>query len=587
MNIIGYFQGIDPAACLLSDGEVVAYVEEERLVRIKHAAGLFPIRSIAYCLDEAGVTLADVDCFAYGWNAPAYSDGTMARFYEHVNRIHPPDESTRAWQRRNLAWFHRDRLRGTLEQQLSRHFGDRPLPELRFYAHHRAHAVTAFHCSPFDEALVLTIDGSGDQHCAVVWHGQGRELWPLHETTIPNSLGWFYAAVTEYLGFEAYDGEYKVMGLAAYGRENPRLREALEKVVAPGPLGWDFVVDPSFIHHGAHSFSERFTDALVDLLDVPPRLGPGAIEPAHEDLAYEAQLLLEEHVLRLAGHFRERSGLSRLCIAGGVGLNVKMNSRLHRSGLFDDVFAFPIPSDSGTAVGAAAGVFQDATGARVQPLQHVYWGPGYDDAAIEQHLRSCGLDYREPEDIAEDTADLLANGRVVAWFQGRLEGGPRALGGRSILADPRDVRSRDRVNAAIKFREYWRPFCPSLTEESAARYLRQPANAPFMILAFEAANEAIDQIPAVVHVDRTMRVQTVSERSSPAYYRLLKAFERRTGVPVLLNTSFNVKGEAIVCSPRDALRTFWSTGIDALAIGRFLVTKPQAPVTLAPEEACR
>jgi carbamoyltransferase len=581
MNIVGYFHGIDPAACLLSDGEVVAYVEEERLVRIKHAADRFPIRSIAYCLDEAGLTPGDVDCFAYGWNADAYSDGTMQAFYETVNRTHPPDEATLAWQRRNLAWFHRDRLRSTLQRQLLRHFGTRSEPVVRFYPHHRAHAVTAFHCSPFDEALVLTVDGSGDQHCAVVWHGRGLDLRPLHETFIPNSLGWFYAAITEYLGFAAYDGEYKVMGLAAYGRPDERLRAALAKVVSAGPNGYDYAVDPTYLHHGAHTYSERFTDALVDLLDLPPRPETAPIEAVHEDLAFEAQRLLEEHVVRLVAHFRAQTGLRRLCVAGGVGLNVKLNSRLYASGLFDDVFVFPIPSDSGTALGAAAGVHQDATGGRVAPLAHLYWGPGYDDAAIEAQLRSCGLAYRRSDDICEDTAALLADGQVVAWFQGRLEGGPRALGGRSILADPRSGASRERVNAAVKFREYWRPFCPSLTVEAADTYLERPTAAPFMILAFDATAAAARDVPAVVHVDGTTRPQTVDARTNPRYHRLLEAFARRTGVPVLLNTSFNVKGEAIVASPRDALRTFWSTGLDALAIGSFLVTKPHAPGDVA------
>ena len=363
-------------------------------------------------------------------------------------------------------------MRGILERQLTKHFGSRSVPELRFYPHHHSHAVTAYHYSPFDEALVLTIDGSGDQHCAVVWHGRGGELVPLHEVTIPHSLGWFYAAITEYLGFDAYDGEYKVMGLAAYGRENSQLREALAKVVSPGPHGWDYVVDPTFIHHGAHSFSDRFTDALVDLLDVTPRLGGAPLEGVHEDLAFETQRLLEDHVLRLATYFRERTGLRNLCIAGGVGLNVKMNSRLYLSGLFDDVFAFPIPNDSDTDIGAGAGLYQDATGACVAPLEHIYWGSEWSDDDIEVQPRSCGLDYRACDGVAEDTAELLAQGKAVAWFQGRLEGGPRALGGGSFLADPRDVASRDRVNGAIKVCEYWRPFCPSLTKEPAATYLQ-------------------------------------------------------------------------------------------------------------------
>jgi carbamoyltransferase len=461
------------------------------------------------------------------------------------------------------------------------------VPALVFYPHHRTHAAAAFYLSPFEEALVLTLDGSGDGECTALWRGLRASLDPIHEIDIPNSLGWFYAAVTEYLGFEAYDGEYKVMGLAAYGRENPEVRRRLAEVVREGPSGFDYEVDPHFIHHGPHTFSERFTDSLVDLLGLPPRQGPRPIEPIHEDIAFEAQRLLEETVLRLLAHFRRETGLGRLCIGGGVGLNVKMNSRIQRSGLFDEVFAFPIPNDSGLAIGAAVGLWVDRCRRRPSPLKHLYLGPSWSDDDIEQQVKSCGLTYRKCEDISFETARILADGKVVGWFQGRLEGGPRALGGRSILADPRRIEARDRVNTAVKFREYWRPFCPSLTEEAAARYLVEPSAAPFMIQAFEATEEARRRTPAVVHVDGTMRPQTVDPESNPRYYRLLKAFEARTGVPVLLNTSFNVKGEAIVCSPRDALRTFWSTGLDALAIGSFLIEKPATPLATRPEDVLR
>ena len=587
MNIIGYFHGIDPAACLLVDGRLVAYVEEERLVRVKHADGLFPIRSIEYCLKAGGLDLEDVDCFAYGWNAPAYSDGTMAAFYEAVNAARPPNDDTLAWQRRNLSWFHQDSLTERLRRELVRHFGVEKVPPLRFYPHHRSHAVTAYHFSPHDEALVLTIDGSGDEHTTVVWEGRDGSLEPLWEGTIPHSLGWFYAAITEYLGFRAYDGEYKVMGLAAYGRPSEAFRDKLAEVVAVGPEGFDFAVDPRFIHHGGHTYSDRFTDALVDLLGVPPRLGSAPIEPIHEDLAHEAQALLEETVLRLVGHFQQQTGLRRLCISGGVGLNVKMNSRLQRSDLFDEVFAFPIPSDSGCGMGAAAGIWQDETGQRVEPLTHLYLGPSFSDAEIEETLALCGVDYRVCDDVADETARLLAAGKVVGWFQSGIEGGPRALGARSILADPRDVASRDRVNGAIKFREYWRPFCPSMTEEAAGRYLVGCDRASYMIMAFEATEAADDEIPAVVHVDNTVRVQTVDADSNPRYRALLEAFETRAGVPVVLNTSFNVKGEAIVNTPRDALRTFWSTGLDALAIGSCIVEKPAEPRRVEPEDALR
>ncbi len=587
MNIIGYFQGDDPAACLVVDGEVVAYIEEERLIRYKHARGVFPVRSIDFCMKKAGLTLKDIDCFAYGWNVPAYTDGTVNAFFEKVNEQYPPDEATRAWQRFVVSWFSEDRARERLRKALVKFYGETDIPELRPYPHHASHAVSAFFLSPFDEALVFTVDGSGDHQCATLWCGSRDRLRLLYEVPIPHSLGWFYAAITEFLGFEAYDGEYKVMGLAAYGRENPVLRAALERVVREGRNGWDYEVDPRYIHHGPHTYSDRFTDHLVELLGIAPRQGMTPLESVHEDLAFEAQRMLEERVVRLLGHFRAETGLRNLCIAGGVGLNVKMNSRIYRSGIFDDVFIFPVPSDSGTSIGAALGVYHEATGKRPEPLRHVFWGTSYSDEEIELQVRSCGLAYRACDDIAEAAADLLASGKVVAWFQGAMEGGPRALGGRSILADPRSDESRDRVNAAIKFREYWRPFCPSLTTESAGRFMKMSKPAPYMILAFEATEEASNRVPAVVHVDGTMRVQTVDQATNPRYYRLLKAFERRTGVPVLLNTSFNIKGEAIVSSPRDALRTFWSTGIDALAIGSCLIMKPETPLRLEPEDVIR
>ncbi len=592
MNSIGYFHGIDPAACLVRDGELVAFVEEERLIRHKHADGVFPLRSIAFCLERGGLELADVDRFVYGWDGPRYADrgpAGMRAFYERTNRDHPPDAGTRAWQERNLSWFAAPALARRLAEKLTRHFGVAPerQPPLAFCPHHLAHAAAAFYLSPLEEALVLVVDGSGDSDTTSLWRGAGATLEPVERLDIPHSLGWFYAAMTEYLGFSAYDGEYKVMGLAAYGRPDERLRRRLAEVLAPGPRGFDYTLDPAFIHHGEHTYSGRFTDRLVTHLGVAPRLGGAPIEDVHQNLAYETQRALEETVLRLLEHFRGATGLADLAIGGGVGLNVKMNSRIAASGLFRHIVPFPIPSDSGLGIGAALALEVAASGQRPAPLEHVYLGPAYSDGEIETQLRSCGLAYRRADDVAEDAAELLAAGKVVAWFQGALEGGPRALGGRSILADPRRVESRDRVNAAIKFREYWRPFCPSVAEEAAPRFLAGAGRAPFMILAFDATDEARRAVPGVVHVDGTVRAQTVDAESNPAYRRLLAAFERRTGVPVVLNTSFNIKGEAIVCSPRDALRTFFSTGIDALAIGPFLIEKACEPLPVAPEEVIR
>ncbi len=578
MNIVGYLHGRDPSACLLRDGKIVAYVEEERLIRQKHATGIFPIRSIELCLKQGGVSPRDVDCFAFGYDAPRFSNGEIANFYESINRTYPPDPATRSWQLTNLRKHSIAALQSRLDFELLRHFGTKERNLLRFYPHHRAHAAAAFHLAPFDEGLVLILDGSGDHQCTTIWHGCGNVLNLLYEINIPHSLGWFYSAATEYLGFEAYDGEYKVMGLAAYGRPNAVLRKAISCMLASGPAAFDYTLECKYIHCGPHSYSGRFTDHLIDLLGFPPRSQYEPLTAVHEDFAYETQLSLEETVLRLLRHFRRITGLKNLCVGGGVAQNVKMNGRIHDEQLFDQIFIFPIPSDSGTSVGAALGVFQDETGRLPsERFSHVYWGPSYSDAEIETELLSCGVPYQRVENIIEITAVLLCSGHIVGWFQGGMEGGPRALGARSILADPRSAKSRDLVNQAIKYREYWRPFCPSLTEESAFRFVKSPCSAPFMIMAFAATDEASDAIPAVVHVDGTMRVQTVDPTSNPQFYQLLKAFEAKAGVGVLLNTSFNIKGEPMVCSPKDALRTFWSTGLDALAIGNFLLTKPITP----------
>jgi carbamoyltransferase len=577
----------DPSAAIVEDGDVVAFVEEERLVRNKHASSYFPAGAVKWVLHAAGLGLRDLDGITIGWDCGMHADGRLAAHFDWINQSYPPTAFDVAYQQKRLSSFTPQRYGSMITRNLRRLFGDGGMPPLIYVPHHLAHAVMAYYHSGFGDSLVLVVDGSGEAATCTWWAARQGKLELLHEVRTPHSLGWFYSAFTEFLGFDAYDGEYKVMGLAAYGRPNQRFRAALEQMVPVAADGWTYHVDPKYIHHGPHTFSGRFTDHLVSLIGMQPRQGPIPLTAIHEDLAFEAQRLLEDRVLRLVRHFRETTGRRNLCLAGGVALNVKMNSHIRRSGLFDEIFVFPIPSDSGTAIGAAAGVYHELTGRRAKPIEHLYFGPEYSDEEIELQISSCGLSYRVCDDIAAATADLLVQGKVVGWFQGRMEGGPRALGGRSILADPRSIESRDRVNAAIKFREYWRPFCPSLLEEKAHRFVRNAAPAPFMITAFDATEEASELCPAIVHVDQTMRVQTVNGHGHPRFHQLLEAFEKRTGVPVLLNTSFNIKGEAIVCSPRDALRTFCSTGLDALAIGRCLVEKPHKPTFLAPEDVIR
>ena len=573
---LGIFEGhFDPAVAIVRDGKVLAYAEEERHIRYKHAPQLYPANALKYCLESLGATIEDIEAVGINWNVRAYSDGTMRKFFDDIRRQYSVDARTISWQNMVLGHFSEAAVRARHEDQWRRLFGDKRFPPLHPVPHHYTHAFHACHQSPFDRSICLTVDGSGDQHCSVVWRHEGERIQPIREITMPHSLGWVYAAFTEYLGFQAYDGEYKVMGLAAYGRPDSGLKERLEQVVNVAPDGVEYRVDPSYIHYGRHSYSERYTDRLIELLGRMPRLPDEKITPWHEDLAYAVQAALEEAVERLVRAAVRETGIHIVCVGGGVGLNVKMNSRLFMDSEVEDLFAQPLCSDGGAAVGAALAACYERTGSRPQPLRDLALGLEESNESIERALRIAHLEYERPRDICEAVARELAGGRIVGWFQGRMEAGPRALGQRSILADPRVAANRDRVNAIIKFREYWRPFCPSMTAEAASRYFEVCTDAPFMIVSFPANERLKREAPAVVHIDGTSRVQFVHQKVLPRFHRLLQSFAELTGVPVLLNTSFNVKGEPIVCTVHDALRTFWSTGLELLAVGDFLIRKPK------------
>jgi carbamoyltransferase len=392
---------------------------------------------------------------------------------------------------------------------------------------------------------------------------------------MPHSLGWVYAAFTEYLGFRAYDGEYKVMGLAAYGQPNEELASKVARVLRLDLDEVEYRVDPRYIHYGSHRYSGRYTDALVDLFGHEPRLPTAETTRWHEDLAYAVQDALETSVERLVRWAVSSCGIDSVCISGGVGLNIKMNSRIYHMPEVADFFAHPLCADSGAAAGSALVACYRATGAEPEKLSTLALGNEQDEGGIRAVLDTAKLDYVRAPDLCQTVADELAAGKIVGWFQGRMEAGPRALGQRSILADPRCVGNRDRVNSVIKFREYWRPFCPSLPEESMGQYFDDYTDGYFMNISFFANERLKREAPAIVHIDGTCRVQMVSGEVLPLFHRLLTAFGAKTGVPVLLNTSFNVKGEPVVATVTDALRTFWSTGLDTLAVGPFIIRKPR------------
>ena len=589
MNILGLIANDkgQPSACLLQDGKLVAFAEEERFIRVKQAAGYFPSQALRFCLGRAGIGLDEVDAIAYGWDADRYRwrfPLFLARSFVRQKltpRSAPKTAPVPGRPRlgsavlsglRSMLVFQPRTLRENIVLGLrNAGFVDGRIPPVVFIRHHRAHAASAFYCSGFDEAAILVFDGHGEENATSIYRGEGRNLELVEHINIPNSLGWFYSSFTEFLGWNPNEGETKLMGLAPFGKPNPEVEAVVDGVLELTDDG--YVVHPDYLFYGRRSFGKFFSDALVARLG-PPRGPNDPLTDRHRDIAWAVQNRLEQAGIHLARRALRLAGSRNLCLTGGVALNCKMNGEINRAGVAEQLFVQPVSHDAGVSLGAAQVLaMREGDDCRFH-MDHLYWGPEYDDEQIEAALRLNQISYRRSDAVVEDTAELIAAGKIVGWFQGRMECGPRALGGRSILADPRVPDMKDRVNDRVKFREDWRPFALSILEEHFEDYVKKPTPSPFMILAFEVQEEKRDAIQSAMHwIDHTTRPQTVSKRTNPLYWDVIEAFRRRTGVAGLLNTSFNVKGEPIVCSPGDALRCFYGTGMDALVIGNFIVEK--------------
>ncbi len=561
MNILGIGgYSHDSAAALVRDGRVVAAVAEERLSRVKHQGGV-PRLAVEWCLGEAGLTLDEIDHI-----------GCYMRPGLRVGRRLPYRLST-AWRSPFYAaafsayelWHNAGYIRGMQSLRGKK-------AQLHFMEHHPAHAASAFLCSPFDEAALLSIDYVGEWAATWTGIGRGADITRLRQANYPNSLGVFYSALTDYLGFLRASDEYKVMGLASYGE--PVYYEALKKVLRPQEDGW-YRIDHRYTawHYLPGSRCGYFSEKFIREFG-PPRKKGEPITEHHQNLAASAQRLLEDIVLRLAEHLRRETGLTKLCLAGGVALNCSMNGRLKRESGFEDIWIQPASGDDGIAIGAALQLHHRFNGPkRGYTMTQANLGPDIDNEAIEAHLKLTKTPYTRSTDISSDAARLLAEGKIVGWYQGRMEFGPRALGNRSILADPTRADMKDLVNTYVKFREEFRPFAPSVLAERAPEYFEGCTDSPFMLFVYPVRPDKQAEVPAITHIDGTARVQTVTEASNPRYYQLIKAFEAIRGVPMVLNTSFNVMGEPIVHTPADALRCFYGTGMDALAMGDFLIVK--------------
>jgi carbamoyltransferase len=576
----------DASAAAVVDGRFVAGVEEERFRRIKHWAG-FPEQALRFCLGEMGGALGEVDALAVSRQPRAY---LLRKALLALS--HPRSLRRAASRARNLAQVQ------TLEQRIATGLSDLggPVPRLHAVEHHLAHIASAFFCSPFEEAMCLSVDGFGDFVSTMLAVGRGRSVEVLQRVHFPHSLGQLYTAVTQYLGFPGFGDEYKVMGLAAYGE--PAFVRELRRVVPALPDG-TFRLDLRYFRHlsegvdmtwndGAPVLGPLFTPALAALLG-PARRPGEELTQRHKDLAASLQRVYEERFFALVRALRKRTGLKRLALAGGCAMNSLANGRLFTATDVEEIYIQAAAGDAGTALGAALWVHHAVLGAPRNGfvMEHCYWGPAHDEPEVRRAIAD-GIPESNGQDgafgevrietvgcedrLAAETAEALARGEVVGWYQGRSEWGPRALGNRSILADPRRGDMKDILNLKIKRRESFRPFAPSILEERTGEWFMIDYPDPFMIKVYPIRPEKRPLIPAVTHADGTGRLQTVSRRTNPRYWQLIRAFEERTGVPMVLNTSFN-ENEPIVNTPAEALDCFLRTRMDRLVLGDVVVSR--------------
>lgn len=559
---VGPYGMHDPSAVIFEDGILVFGVEEERFTRDKHAVATFPEHSIRACLDYCGIELKDVSTIVLPYDPRLQSKNIVSDFRRRFARGSSLVDTIQLLER-FVEQHIGARFMPTSEVEERLRAIDSPVPAIELCRHHACHAASVFHPSGFDESLVLTIDGKGEYDATVVWRGDGSGIHHINTYKFPNSLGHFFGIITEYLGYRSFNGEGKVMGLAPYGGNNPDIESVLRETVETG-VNYDVTpITGRGIPEGVN--------VLEDLFDRDRNRTRGRFDEWEADLAYTAQTLLEEIVTDIVEHYCEQLGVDNVCLAGGVALNCKMNRRVMEHESVDAVSIQPVAHDAGLAIGAG---YLGQSPHDVTEQTDVYWGPEYSRDEIQAMLEANKVAYREPGDLELEVAQKLADGELIGWFQGALEMGPRALGDRSILADPRTVESRVRVNRCVKHREEWRPFAPSMLEDAADTYLVNAEPSPYMIKTFAVKPDRRDEIEAVLHpADDTTRPQTVNEDQNPRYYRLISAFEDITGVPVLLNTSFNDHGEPIVNSPKEALKDFYGMGLDTLVLGDFVVEK--------------
>ncbi len=586
----------DSAAALVVDGEIIAAAQEERYTRKKHDPG-FPENAIRYCLQEAGITLGDVTQVVF-YDKPLVKFERLLETYIHYapRGFHSFLAAMPVWLKEKLF------LKATLKKSLAAMNGikEHDLPQLLFNDHHRSHAASAFYPSPYEKAAVMCLDGVGEWATSTVWLGEGHSLTPQWEIDFPHSLGLLYSAFTYYTGFKVNAGEYKLMGLAPYGE--PTYVDLIFDNIIDVKEDGTFKLDMSYFNYatGLTMVNKKF----CDLFGGPARKPESELRQKEMDIARSIQVVTEEIILKLAATVKLETGCDNLCLAGGVALNCVANGRLLREGAFKNIWIQPAAGDAGGALGAALSVWYEYLGNERKvnlkdSMQGSYLGNKFSNDEVQTALDKCGAKYQRLDDaqLMPELATILADEKIIGWCQGRMEFGPRSLGGRSILGDPRSPKTQSTMNLKIKYRESFRPFAPAVKAEKVNEWFEINERSPYMLLVapvkqekcfaiteeqeklfgIEKLNIPRSEIPAVTHVDHSARVQTIHSETNPRFYHLIDQFEQITNCPVLVNTSFNVRGEPIVCTPKDAYRCFMRTEMDCLVVENFLMYKQEQP----------
>ncbi len=554
----------DSAACLVKDGEIVFAAHEERYTRKKHDES-FPTHAVEHALKYAGITVADL-------SAVGFYEKPFMKFFDRILQT-----AFKVWPR-GFITYHRAMQEWMMKKLWIPQNIEKELKykgPILYTTHHESHAASAYFPSGFDDAAVVTVDGVGEWSTATIGHGKGSTMQMLKEIRFPDSLGLLYSAITYYLGFKVNSAEYKVMGLAPYGE--PKYITEMRELI-------DLKEDGSFrlnMEYFKYEYGQTMTGRRIEkLFGQPTRTPESPLTQFHKDVARSLQELTDEAMLKIAAQAKKLTGSKNLCLAGGVALNCVANGKILRSGMFEQIFIQPAAGDAGGALGVALAIWhKHFKGARTKRMEHAYLGNEYSDLEIRNFLDGQGIPYERLDDLQliDRVSSLLEGTNVIGWFQGRMEYGPRSLGNRSIIADARNRENWQKVNLKIKFRESFRPFAPTVLEDKVSEWFDLDRESPYMLLVADTREDRRSQIPAVTHVDGSARIQTIRRDQNPKYYDLISAFEKKTGCPVIINTSFNVRGEPIVESPKDALNCFLHTHMDYLVLGNCLVEKTKMP----------